>query len=403
MIATAVFSLSAEILWQADLSKQGAPNAPGGFKTIKSGLGDTAKVEKGALVLNFHKGIGKGMQIRQQLPYPERGELSFDAIMNVGSKSGYGAWSVRMIFCDQLFAWNGSNNMGFSFFTPPSKWTNIMKGVHNKKVNYRIRYDRTKGTMDFFVDGSLIPTKSFSGLKMPAPINGKVDFTIANYGYAGGNLTHKISNIKLETVQDHANITEPKVIWTEKFSKDGTLQDNGYTQTMNNKKDQFQVKDGVLTMICQNSPYKGSMFTKMVPGALRAELTFEASVGVGTGYNHLCFTMNIGGITLSWNRGNQLHLYHGKQNKWYVVSNKIKVGTWQKYKVCIDGVSNVTEYYVDDMVNPVYIDRQCNYTPAYNVRFLFRNYGLCSGSITNKIRNIELKAVPAKKKAVTNP
>ncbi len=388
-------SLFAEVLWQADMTKE-----MGGFSIHRQvNKADSVKVEKGELVLQFHKGINKGIDLRQQIPMPERGELSFDAVMNVGSKPGYGAWSVKIHLYGKMIAWSGSPNWGFCTFTPPSKWEQISRIDNNKKVNYRIRFDRVKGTMDVYLNGSLIPVKSFTGVKFSAPQEGKGLLEIANYGYASGKLIHKISNLKLESIPADAVVTEMKTIWHETFAKDGSLQDNGYTQTVNNGKDIFTVKGGVLNMVCQNSPYKGSTFTKNFPGVLRGEISFEAAVGEGNGYNHLSLTIAFGNLNLAWRPTRSYQLYHPKENKWYQLSNLITNGAWNKYMIRFDAVKGTAEYYVNDMDNPVFIDEKSEFVPLKETVFMVRNYGLCGGAIVNKIRNIEVREIPEKKKS----
>ena len=65
-------------------------------------------------------------------------------------------------------------------------------------------------------------------------------------------------------------------VWEEHFSKDGSLIDNGYSATSKNEKDQFNVKDGVLTMIFHYSPYKGGMYRKELPKlGKKVELSFD--------------------------------------------------------------------------------------------------------------------------------
>lgn len=387
-------SLSAEVLWQADMNKE-----MGGF-TVHQNINkkDTATVKNGELVLLFHKGLNKGIDIRQQIPMPERGDFSFDAVMNSGSKPGYGAWSVKMHLFGKMIAWNGSPNWGLATFTPPSKWDIISRIDNNKKVNYRIRFDRTKGTMEVYLNGSLIPVKTFTGVKFAAPQDGKGYLEIANYGYASGKLTHRISNLKLETIPAAEEVTEARTIWQERFSVDGDLSANGYVQTVNNGKDQFSVKGGVLTMICQNSPYKGSTYTKAMPGVLRGEITFEAAVGEGNGYNHYSLNLFFGDLNVAWRPNRSWQLYHPKENKWYVLTNLIGNGKWHKYKISFDAVKKIAEFYVDDMENPVFIDQKSEFLPLKETLLQIRNYGLCNGTIVNKIRNIELRVVPEKKK-----
>lgn len=191
---------------------------------------------------------------------------------------------------------------------------------------------------------------------------------------------------------------KPKTVWSEKFEKDGSPADNGFKLIRDNGKDQFTVCNGVLTMVCQNSPYRGTSFRKEIPGVLRGELTFEAITGEGTGYDHYSLCMAMGGMTFSWRAKSAWHLYHPKENKWHVLTDQVKNGVWHKYKIRFDAVERTAEFYVDDMDNPVFIDTNSEYIPGQTIRFRISNYGLSRGMIVNRLRNIELKALPEKKK-----
>ena len=394
-----MLSLNAEVLWQADFTED-----MGGFSVKKEKPADSVKAENGELEMQFSKGINKGIEIARKIPYPEKGELSFDAVINVGNKSGYGAWSLKMNLFGKLLAWNGSSNLGFCLYSPqapPSNWISLSKIPNNRKVNYRIRYDRTKGTFELFLDGSLVSVKSLKNLKFAKPLDGKGELRFGNYGYASVNLMHRISNLKLETVSASAQPAEPKVVWSEKFEKEGSPADNGFTLAVDNRKDQFTIRDGVLTMVCQNSPYKGTRYKRNVPGLLRGELTFEASTGSGTEYNHFSLVMNMGGLFLSWHSPSAWLIFHPKENRWQTLTALLKNGSWHKYKIRFDALSRKAEFYVDDMANPVFIDENSEYVPRREVTFQIANYGLCSGTIVNRLRNIELKAVPVKQKGDT--
>ena len=200
-----------------------------------------------------------------------------------------------------------------------------------------------------------------------------------------------------------ADVTEPKVVWSGKFEKEGSPADNGFKRYRDNGKDQFTVRDGVLTMVCQNSPYKGSGYEKAIPGIPRGELTFEAFTGSGTGYNHYSLSMGMGRLLFSWRGKNAWHLYHPKENRWHTLSDQVSNKVWHKYKISFDTIHHTAEFYVDDMENPVFIDEKSEFVPGKNVKIRISNYGLCNGTIINKLRNIELKAVPPRKKIAGGP
>lgn len=400
LAAAAIFSLNAEVLWQADFSKELA-----GFTIKQNKPQDSIKAENGELVMKCTHGPHKGVEIVTEIPFPETGDLSFDVVINAIGRPDNHSFSLKMNAFGKLLSW-GIQNLGFAMYCPvdnKANWITASKYQEGKKANYRLRFDRVKGTLDVFVDGSFFPSKSYKDVKFAEPVNGKTTLLFGNYGYASGVLTHKISNLKLETVSDPEEVTEPKVVWSEKFEKDGTPADNGFKLTMDNKKDQFTVKDGVLTMICQNSPHKGMTYEQEIPGLIRGELTFEALTGVGAGYDYYCLRMRLGSMTFAWRARNMWHLYHPSEPKWYILSKQIKNGVWHKYKIRFDAEDKTAEFYIDDMENPAFIDTKSEYVAKRSLIFQISNYGLCSGTVTSKIRNIELKAVPKKKRVTETP
>lgn len=392
LAAAAFFALNAEVLWQADFNR-----SMGGFTVKKNNPGDSVKVENGDLLMYCTHGIHKGIELSQEIPFPEKGELSFDVTVNVGKKTGYRAYSLKMLLFGKLLAWHASSKIGFSFYDPPGKWISIYGVQEDKKVNYRLRFDRVRKTLDVFIDGALLPSKSFSDVKFSEPSGGKGVLTFANYGYAPGNLTHRIGNVKLETCSDESELTEPKLVWSAKFEKDGPPADNGFHMFQDNGKDQFTVKDGVLTMVCENSPHKGMGYERTIPGLLVGELTFEAWTGQGAGYDYYGLSMAMGDMTFSWRARSAWHLYHRSEVKWYSLTSQVENGVWHKYKIRFDAAEKTAEFYVDDMVNPVFIDTKSEYVAKKELVFRIRNYGLCSGTVVNKVRNFELKAVPRRK------
>ena len=114
LAAAAVLSLNAEVLWEADFSKELA-----GFTISKNKPEDSIKAENGELVMQFTNGAHKGIEIKQEIPFPERGDLSFDITMNVGKKKDYGSWSLKMILFGQMIAWHRT---GFSVYLSPGFW-----------------------------------------------------------------------------------------------------------------------------------------------------------------------------------------------------------------------------------------------------------------------------------------
>lgn len=403
-IAAAIFSvfaavsLNAEVLWQADFNQELA-----GFKVNKKGLNDSAKVENGELVLTFNHGMYKGLNMTQEIPCPDKGEISFDAAVNVGKERNYTGFGLQFFLFGRCISWNGIKST-VQIIQNGSKWTTFASGVPaGQMVNYRFRFDRTNKTLDVFYDGAMFPTMSFKDIAFKEPVNGKGAIGFGNYGFPKGTIINKISNIKLESVSGGAELEEARVVWSEKFEKDGSLEENGYQKIRDNKKDSFTVKDGVLTAVCQNSPYRGTVFKKSIPGLIRGELSFEANVGNGNGYNHYSLTMKVGTLTMAFRAERALHVYHPKTNKWAsVTTSKMSRGDWHKILVRFDAESHVTEYFIDDMTNPVFIDMECNYEVKRNLLFELSNYGLCNGTITNHIRNIELKEIPKKKSNSSN-
>ena len=203
MILSAItaVSVNAEVLWHADFSKD-----LGGFQVIRKGLNDSAKVENGELILTFNPGKYKGMHLRQEIPYPEKGEISFDAAVNIGKSRKYYGFSLQFLPFGCSFSFNGINSALMRL--ADNQWTTLIKKIpYAEKKNYRFAFDRTKKTMDVYYDGAMIPTFSFKDVKFAAPMNGKGVIAFGNYGFPEDTIINSVSNLKL-TASEAVQSTE---------------------------------------------------------------------------------------------------------------------------------------------------------------------------------------------------
>jgi hypothetical protein len=155
-------------------------------------------------------------------------------------------------------------------------------------------------------------------------------FEITNYGYAAGPAEHRFRNIRVSAA-DPA-LENGGVIWQETFSKDGTPEENGFRRIADNKKDLALVKDGVLTLNCENSPYKGTIYQKEIPVTAKCEFTFDAKIAAdGSGlYNHLSLRIEFGNVLIAF-KNPIWGIYHPSKNNW-IQPGKVKNNEWHTYK-----------------------------------------------------------------------
>lgn len=159
---------------------------------------------------------------------------------------------------------------------------------------------------------------------------------------------------------------------------------------------EWSIKDGHLEMLGHRSPYKGGSIAKTIPLFERGVLEFDAQFATAgrTDYQHFSLGFRLyGHMTAFKNYGTHAWLqYRPGQNTWATVATAVPFGKWVHFKVIFDFPAKRVEYYCGDGEDPAFVDPalELDLSKAPN-ELVFFNYGLCNGTIANRIDNITLR------------
>lgn len=181
-----------------------------------------------------------------------------------------------------------------------------------------------------------------------------------------------------------------KTVWEERFVSNGNIRSNGYSLVRDNKKDTFEVKDGVLTVSFFNSPYKGTYFRKNAPVIPAGEFSFELKSCVNGKLNsdNLSLKLHYGQHVFSF-RFPHWEVYDPVRKKWFAAGD-VKDREWHRYKIRFDAQKKLAEYFIDDMENPVSVREDFIFDPKILPCFGIENYGLSMENISYSLRNLRM-------------
>ena len=190
-----------------------------------------------------------------------------------------------------------------------------------------------------------------------------------------------------------------KVFFEEKFSKDGTMNDNGFVQLRTNNKDIFEVKNGVLNITCFNSPMKGTYWKKNAKIIPQGEFSFELRTCIGGKQNrdNLSLKFHYGQHIFAFRYPNW-EVYDAAKRKWSA-AGRITDSKWHTLKVRFNAAKKLAEYFIDDMQNPVFINEEFIYNPKLLPYFGIENYGLSKETVQYELKNLKVVELSGKETA----
>ncbi len=199
-----------------------------------------------------------------------------------------------------------------------------------------------------------------------------------------------------------------KIVFSEDFSKakDGdSVSALGWKVDAKADQSLWEIENGILKVTHFHKPYKGGSIEHEIPFIKKGMLDFDVKIGSADNTN-FSLQIHIYGIGTSF-KGYDGNLWWNRYE--YDESNKNDIG-WagisklnldQQYhcRVLFDADTNVVEYYVDNMDDPVFRDTQDKVEGYPDVnnrapdRILLGNYGLCPGTVINYVDNIKLISI----------
>lgn len=173
-----------------------------------------------------------------------------------------------------------------------------------------------------------------------------------------------------------------EILWEADFSVDGEL---NWKKVRSSEKDRFEIKDGVLIAECANAPYKGSLYEIKLPSVERGSIVFEVNINPDSQYNNLSLIVRFC-QSLTAFRPKLWTRYIEKRGSKQL--GAIGNGQWYHCKISFDRKKNTIAYYINDMSDPVASDTGVEFPAELTLQI--GNYGLATGMITNRIRNLKM-------------
>ncbi len=169
----------------------------------------------------------------------------------------------------------------------------------------------------------------------------------------------------------------------------------------------YEVREGRLEITCLPVNYNGGYAEVEVPVCRRGMLEFDANIAIGNPANAhgTALTMDLYNIGLLW------HDYCRDWRRYFPepVARRmpgfslepvghqslagVEKGKWMHYRVVFDTDSDLVEYYLDDMEDPVFIDSGVpvlGRAEWQGGRIRFANMGLMPGPVTYAVDNLVL-------------
>jgi len=202
-----------------------------------------------------------------------------------------------------------------------------------------------------------------------------------------------------------------RILYEENFDKcaDGAdLSSLGWRVVSSDKQSNYTVKGGRLYIQCQQNPYLGGFAEIPVPLCRRGVLEFDANIAIENAGNAdgIGLTLDLYNISTFWH--DSCHDWRqyfpepvAKRMPWFNVEpvghqsiGKLEKNQWIHYKIYFDTDKDRVEFYIDNMLDPCYINGEAPVLgrAEYQGRYLrIGNFGLMKGPVTYAIDNLSLR------------
>lgn len=382
-----------EVLWQENFAKDGSLQ-DNGFKIIVNNPKDSFTVKNKEVVFHCSNKPYRGLTFQKKVQLVPQSEFYFEAKIAAAGTNGFDHSSLKIELGNMLLTFR-KNKL---WIHRPSKndWIQPGKIKYNVWQKYKIRFDAANRTAEYYIDDMNIPVFVDEKSEFD-PSKGDM-LRLGNYGLSSGTVICALRNLKYTKFEQKVN--KGNILFEEKFAVDGTPEANGFKTVVNNPKDVFSVSGGVLKMVCNNKPYRGTTIQKRVPLPAQCEIIFDANLymeGSSGQYNNASLKIEFGNFLMAFRNG-QWWNHKPSENKWLVPA-KIKNNTWYTFKVRLDSTAKRAEFFVNDMTTPVFIDEKCEYDPKAKFTLMIGNYGLARGTVVNAVRNFRVMKITQNNKA----
>ena len=181
------------------------------------------------------------------------------------------------------------------------------------------------------------------------------------------------------------------VVWKEDFSKGETMEANGY-KASSAPTGKVVLKDGTMEFHCA----KGNSFhySKSLPAVRKGEISFELNLNATKArlFNNLSFRLGAYGMLVYANGGARSFMMHNSGNNTDKPIHPLWNDQWKMIKLRFDMDAKTVQYFVDDMYNPVFEEKDFKFNPTVQSAptLYIGNYGRAGDTIVNCIRNLQV-------------
>ncbi len=191
-----------------------------------------------------------------------------------------------------------------------------------------------------------------------------------------------------------ADVAQRSVFKTD-FDVAQSPEASGWQIQADGTQSQWRVRGGHLEVICHRSPYKGGQIVRRIPLLRQGTLEFDVKFAVsgGSNYDHLCLGFRLYGQQTSFKkiRGHTWMGYDPKRRQHWDITNDVPRGQWVHLRAAFDVDRKRMAFYMGDAPDPLFVYDRFEPDLSEEKRQLeFFNYGLCSGTVTHLVDNIQL-------------
>lgn len=188
IILCVVCAIQAETVWSENFSTFD------NWRSVRKYEKDEFKVENNELVVTCAHNPYKGDYYQCEIPFIEKGELTFEVNINSSASNNYRHLSLQIKLYSMLTAFNGYGGSKWQRFDGKN-WKNAGTIKNGEWAKCKISFDNS--LIEFFINDMENPVLVDSGLKLTPDKDGKAYIGIGNYGLAGATIVNKIRNMSL--------------------------------------------------------------------------------------------------------------------------------------------------------------------------------------------------------------
>ena len=231
-----------EILWQENFDNDGTLQ-DNGFNVVVKNPKDSFAVKNKEAILTCSNAPYKGLLLQKKVQLVPQSEFTFEANIRMDGSKRFTMMALKIELGNMLMSFR--NREWHIHRYSKNDWFAAGKIKYGVWQKYKIRFDASTRTAEYFIDDMDIPVFVDDKSEFDPTVSNLLK--IGNYGLSSGTVICALRNLKYTKYEKAVNAGN--VLFEEKFAVNGTPEDNGFKIIVKNQKDEFTVSGGVLKMI----------------------------------------------------------------------------------------------------------------------------------------------------------